>query len=294
MKLTRICIAVLTAFILLISLTGCLTHVFGENVDNFAEYKKDGTVPIPDGISTVVYVSKDYSTADKTEFVVKSLDDESENIIFTGHLGYEIDYAVVDKDNELLYYTFSNCRSESPDTYLIVYDLAAMQEVNKFLILDDSKNERVDFMPRLYLMDILFDETNNKVIIMLHNTKHSKYEYLSYDIETEEIEELGLSRHYDDIFKELHIIKDGDTHIYDILLINTLFVTDHFDYKPKYAGVYVYDGENNIRLTKSNHELGRPFWFDDKKYVICGSYVYDTAGKMHERKIADGMIKAVY
>jgi hypothetical protein len=295
MKKVRLYISALIVFVLSVSLTGCLTQVFGENVENFAEYKKNGTVEIPSEASTVIYFNKtydDYTEAgnpgDYSKLVVKNLKDETEKIIFQGHLGHDIDYVAVNKENERLYYTLLDWRSGDSYTYLIVYDLANMQEVNKLSLIEESSANGV-------LTGILFDEANGKVIFNLYRMSNED-EYLSFDIETAEIKKLGSSDYYDGLFEEINVyhIDYSGKMLFDIYLYNGLYDFHNSYHKPKYAGVYVYDGVNNIRVSKNSNEIAEQFWFEDQKYVISGSYVYDTEGKMFERKIADGIIKAVY
>ena len=66
------------------------------------------------------------------------------------------------------------------------------------------------------------------------------------------------------------------------------------NYKHKYNGTYINDGVNNIRISKMKTYSGNPIWLEDGKYVIYGSYIFDTSGKMKEIKISDGNVFAVY
>ncbi|MCL2722492.1 MAG: hypothetical protein FWD47_14270 [Treponema sp.] len=62
-------------------------------------------------------------------------------------------------------------------------------------------------------------------------------------------------------------------------------------------GTYIYDGKNNI-LISEKHEYdfgGTPIaWLENGKYVVFGSYIFDTSGKFNELKISDESIRAIW
>jgi len=287
-----------------------LTDIFGQNVENFVEYERTETVPLPKEISTVVYLNKTYDIyeeagkpGDESYLVVKNLADETEEIIFQGNLGHDIERVFVDKEKQRFYYTLCSWREDYGNTYLLSYDLAAMQNISKTLIFGSSEYGEG------FIMGMLFDETHGRIIFEAHyNLDEQEYDfdgrdYLSFDVEAEKIEKISQNT-YEEAFANLNTrnnpsaIYEGPNFtkmLFDVYLYDGPFDLHNAYYKPKYAGAYVNDGKNNIRVSKNQIAIGScTFWLEDGKYVISGSYIYDTSGKMFERKITDGEILAIY
>jgi len=86
MRTLKTCAIALLACMLLI---GCSGPVFGQNVERFVEYEKEGVVPVPDGISTVLYVMRGYrpdaaNPKNSVFLIVRDMADGAEKIIFEG------------------------------------------------------------------------------------------------------------------------------------------------------------------------------------------------------------------
>jgi len=288
----------MSGLLLCVLLTGCAGVGLLE-VENFVEYEKDGTVELPDGISTIIYFKRTYDAyteagkpGDESYLIAKNLADETETIILQGDLGIEIRHAVVDEENRRFFYTYWDVRRDIGRLHLVAYDLAAMREIKKSPFFSESAGVAL-------LMGMELDEADSgklrlEVIEDSGPPKFDgKWKYLLYDLETEETEVIaqGISdtEHYaasekQDVTKEFFEVYyyDGPPDFHNAY------------YKPEYAGIYINDGTNNIRISKNCNATGRTFWLEDGAYVISGSYLYDTSGKLFERKIADGEILAIF
>jgi len=278
-------------------LAGCSAGLL--EVENFVEYEKNGTVEIPGGISTIIYLQKTvdaYTEAnkpgDESYFIVKNLADETETMILQGNLGIEIRHVVVDEESQRLYYAFQDIRKDIGNLYLVAYDLAAMREIKKSPFFRESPFGAL-------LMSMALDEADpGKLRLEIYENGgpprfNGSWKYLSYDLETEETEVIaqGISdtEHYA-ASKEQSVTKE----FFDVYYYDGPPDFHNAYYKPEYAGIYINDGTNNIRISKNRNATGRTFWLEDGAYVVSGSYLYDTSGKMLERKIADGEVLAIF
>ena len=67
------------------------------------------------------------------------------------------------------------------------------------------------------------------------------------------------------------------------------------NFKHRYNGIYINDGTNNTRISRKITHLGANIiWLRDGKYVVSGSYIYDTSGRLKETKLIDGEILAIF
>ena len=301
MNTLKLCVSGLLICVLL---TGCASMGLLE-VENFVEYEKNGTVELPGGISTIIYFKQTldaYTEAgkpgDESYLVVKNLADETETIILQGNLGINIRHVVVDEENQRLYYTYWDVRKDIGRLHLVSYDLAAMREIKKSPFFNQSPGS-ASLMSMTLLMSMALDEADpGKLRLEVIEDSgppkfDGKWKYLLYDLETEETEVIaqGISNteHYAASKKQSDTKEFFDVYYYD-------GPPDFHNayYKPEYAGIYINDGTNNIRISKNRNATGRTFWLEDGAYVVSGSYLYDTSGKMLERKIADGEVLAIY
>ena len=288
----------MSGLLLCVFLTGCASVGLLE-VENFVEYEKNGTVKIPGGISTIIYFKKTYDAyteankpGDESYFIVKNLADETETIILQGNLGIEIDHVVVDEENRRLYYTLWDVRKDIGRLHLVAYDLADMREIKKSPFFSESAGVAL-------LMSMTLDEADpGKLRLEVIEDSgppkfNGKWKYLLYDLETEETEviaqEISNTEHYA-AFEKQNVTKE----FFDVYYYDGPPDFHNAYYKPEYAGIYINDGTNNIRISKNRNATGRTFWLEDGAYVVSGSYLYDTSGKMLERKIADGEVLAIY
>jgi len=281
-----------------------LVDIVGQDL-NFVEYKKTGTVSIPKRISTIIYFKKTsdlYKEAgdsgDKSYLILKELSDGTEKIIFQGNLGHQIQKAILDKENQLIFYTSVDWRDDLDNTYMITFSLETMQIVNKLLIVEWSETH-VE-----YLSEMIFDEANRNILFRIYyrldpmDFDSFDYKYLSYNIHTKKITTVSKTHFYERVVdinnKTTFVFEDDDyeKHLFSIFPEHSFLLNN---YKTKYNGFYLNDGTENIRLTKDERETGPAIiWLDDGKYVITGPYLYDTSGKTHELRIADGDVLVVY
>ncbi|MCL2504347.1 MAG: hypothetical protein FWE94_07145 [Coriobacteriia bacterium] len=292
MKALKTCGA---ALFVCIFLTGCSGPIFGRNVENFVEHEQAGTAPIPGEVSTVFYykVSDD---KDEAYFIAKNLADETEGLIFRGPRSQEIERVLADKASQRVYYTLQDWRENSERISLIVYDLASMQEASSILVFDRSASGYQDKL----LLDMLFDESHDKIIFQIGGGGGST-EFLVFDIATEKTEAIAQGPYYEELFaayeERLASLNEdrGDTKmLFEAPLYEGPLDPHNSYYKPKYAGIYVDDGTNNIRVSRNPNGVDRQFWLDDQKYVISGAYLYDASGRMTERQLIDyGWILAI-
>jgi hypothetical protein len=119
------------------------------------------------------------------------------------------------------------------------------------------------------------------------------------DINSGEIK--GISEDlYNKTLNYLNISDDPFTYTFGDSIKKLFFIHPYSDYLPanykhKYNGTYINNGSYNIRISRVYDYFTRDvFWLEDGQYVIFGSYIYATSGKIKETKIVDGRILAVY
>lgn len=278
-----------------------LVDFYGQNLENFVEYEKAGTVSIPEEIATIIFFKKTYElyesagdVGDKSYLILKYLSDETETVMFQGDLGANVNKLVIDKENRLLFYLLEPSREDYGNAYLIVYDLESMQEVSKTLILDRTKYSG-------YVFKMIYDEIVEKLLFeinyKLDDIWYDGMNHLSYDIQGGSL--MTISQEFYD--ERIAAINPEDTFVYKdqdcekyLFEVFPQYDTLSANYKTKYNGLYLSDGTNNIRLTEDGGVGCAMFWLDNGKYVITDYYLYDTSGKMQRLQIADGGVLAVY
>ena len=301
-------------FILILATRGPnspLVHIFGQSVANFQEYEKIGDVSIADiEISAVVYYKKTYDSytmagaeGDESYLVAKDLRTGSEQLVFAGNLGHDIKYVFVDVEKQRLYYTLNDARKAFNVFYLVVYDLIEMRELKKIIAIDTSiyKDDSLFLGGWGYIAKTIYDEASEKISFQVsYRTDDNYYDgaaYFSLDPDTEEVLEITKEMYdtYDNGYINKYAMPVTEKRLFEI---NSPNQSEYLiaNYKPKYNGIYVWDGHDNIRLTKNEKQyfIWKSLWLNDGQYVINGSYLYDASGKKHELKIADGDVLAVY
>jgi len=288
-----------------------LVYIFGQEVTGFREYEKTGDVSVEDiEISKVVYYKTthdSYKTAgasgDESYLVVKDLRSGEEQLVFTGNLGHNIKYVFVDKENQRLYYTLNGVREDFDRYFLVVYDLNAACEVKKIMMADIGvyRNANLFLGGGGLMTGAVFDEAKRtmyyNVNYRLNKVYYDGRAYFALDTGSEEVTEISkemYEKFRSDNVSKYSVLKTQKW-LYEIDSPNqSEYLTGN--YKPKYNGIYVEDGNNNIRLTKNTEQyyVWSSFWLNDGQYVINGSYLYDTSGMKREKRIADGAVIAVY
>jgi len=309
-----VCILFLTRFFLFGSPDSPLVDLVGKNLPGFVEYEKTGSVSISDiEKSSIVYLKKTYSdyekageAGDDSFLVLKRIADDSEVVIFRGNLGHQINNVFVDQENQSLVYTFEDNRGDYGKTYLVVFDLETMLETGRILMLDKDNyiNDEHFLGAGAYVYGVLFDETNHQILFQVEFRKDSIYynatEYFILDIRTGNISEISEGN-YDEASENLG--NNSFTYVQGDSVRELFFVYPSSDYLPanykhKYNGVYINDGANNIRISRSNYGAGNAmngaFWFANGQYVIIGSFLYDTSGRREGARIVDGAVLAVW
>jgi hypothetical protein len=288
-----------------------LVNLIGKNLDNFVEYKKTGNVSIFDKNLTIIY-QKDIMVEmgppekqKKGKYQISYLvlgqltENQKEYIIHENIIANKV---IVDKENKRLFYTFKDRSVGSYKNYLIVFDLATMQIINNILILDDIKYKS-EFLSVSDISEVLFDNIHNKILFQINHYHNIIYlkgkDYISFDIETRKMEDIS-EKIYNETLNNPNITKSPFSYMSDEGIKKLFFIYPYSDYLPanykhKYTGTYVNDGLNNIRISKlTSYSANDVFWLENGQYVIYGSYIYATSGKINETKIIDGKVLAVY
>ena len=293
------------------SLMSCLTYgrpdslfvnVVGRDLENFVEYEKTGKIPINSMDYTVIYLKRTSvemgpplkPTRGKylvKHLILRRIADGSEKTIYIEENNASIqEEAIVDKDNHRLFYIIQ----ERDDDFngklsLVVYDLENMRVLDKIVILEGRYNS--------HIYDIFFDETMSNLFLRIMTSYDQKL--VSINIDLSDVTEITKEQ-YEEVKADLNIPKDDYTYTSGGITMKLFSIFPYSDYLPanykhKYNGLYINDGLNNIRISEEdNYLISSNFWIEDGRYVIRGSSIYDTSGRMKEAEIADGLIIAVY
>jgi hypothetical protein len=291
----------------------------GKDLDNFLEYKQSEIISIDDKDLTIIYQRKTYdqysaypnlgganNPGDNSYLIVKKINENSEQVIFQGNLGHEIKYVFIDKINNCLYYTLNDNRKDLNIYYLIYFDLIKMQEINKITVIDTKKYKnptQASYLSGGFINNAVFDHINKNILFTIHfytaNGTNGN-EYISLNINTGKIDEISENI-YKDILEYLYISENSFTYSSKEGEKKLFVIAPYSDYLPanykhKYNGLYIYDGVNNIRISKLkiSYSSNNPIWFNDGQCVFYGSHLFDTSGRKKEAEIVDGIILAVY
>jgi hypothetical protein len=298
-----------------------------QDLDNFTEFEKTGTVSFQNTDLTLIYYKRildkkerNKPRSGKSYLILKKMSDGSENIIFQDHLGFFFHLVFVDKEKQRLVYTVRNTRGNNyEDTYIVFFDLNTMKEIKKISVKNSiKKNKREDFIydPNVTSIGTSYiDEINKKFIFRIWYSKGEVFhwlkkndnfiynegkDYIVFDLATELTDEILLeedkkiSDYYQISKKSSAYTSEGETKKLFYIFPDSKNLGKY--YKSEYYGTYINDGINNIRISNLyNDRIGyENFWLEDGKYVISGSYLLDTSGKMNELKITDGTVMAIY
>jgi len=298
MKTLRICGLVLLTISIL---AGCSGPIFGSDVENFAEYEKTGTVPLPDGIAKMIYLQRGThpnanSRSNGLFLVIRDMADDTEELIFEGHGSYSLQDLIVDTENLVVYYVISDYDDYLSKYYLVAFDLKTMQEMHQTVILDTTELE--DSTVAGMLFDGSFERIAFEIRCNLDENDHYRQgrEYRLFDVQTQTLQVIDPSTHYENLFAAYYQGWGINNRLYSVYLYEGPLDLHNSYYKPKYAGIYVDNGVNNIRVSTTYRELGPYFWFEDESYVISGAYLYDASGTTYERQLIDerGTVLAVW
>jgi hypothetical protein len=299
-------IFIICAFII----TSCFTYgrpdsIFvnfvGRDLDNLKEFDRINGITISNMNLKIVYIKREFiemgppETRTRgnylvTHLTIKHLYNDSEEItIFTKKHGINpgtINRVIIDKENQRLFFTVDENVDSIRGEYLYFYDLVNNQILNRILILNRERGA--------FISNVIFDKINNKIFFEIGRN------YISLDIISGNIEEITQNV-YKDILEYLNIIENNFTYTTtDNITMRIFTIIPFSDYLPanfkhKYNGTYINDGKNNIRISRNTNYLTRNiFWLEDGKYVLNGSYLFDTSGRMNEVKVIDGEILAIF
>jgi hypothetical protein len=327
-KIIFIIIFSIIGIICVFFIAACLTYgrpnsifvnIVGRNLDNFIEFDRTNKVLIEDFNYTIIYIKKNFiemgppETRTRGNYLVshltlRNMQNSSEEIIFTKKHGIDpgsINKVIVDKNNNRLFFTVEENISGSRGEYLYIYDLINMQIVNKILILDRANFQREDWLlSGAYISNEIFYEINGKMYFQINFNLDTVYyegrKYISVCINTGEIEEISHDM-YNNILEKLNVPEISFSYFQEDREIKFFVIYPFSDYLPanykhKYNGIYIYDGINNIRISKLDigYTSNRPIWLRRGEYVIFGSYLFDTSGRLAEIKLVDGDILAIF
>ena len=171
---------------------------------------------------------------------------------------------------------------------MAIFDLVNMRNIEKILIFDNPR------MLNPSATNMVFDRENNKILFEItYNllganlvTDRWRTHYISFNTKIREIEEITQYCYYDTLYA-LGISSNPFSHISQGVTRTLIFRNN---------GVFVNDGRNNIRISRTISSLlgNRPLWLGNGEYVIIGSYIFSTSGRLYETRIADGKILAVF
>jgi len=303
-------IFLLSFIICVFIITSCFTYgrpesIFvnfvGRELNNFKEFDRTNGITIVNLDIKIIYIKRDFIQMEPpevrtrgdylvTHLTIKDLSNDSEEItIFSKNHGINpgtINRAIIDKENQLLYFTVDENIDNLRGEFLYIYDLINRQILSRVLILNRERGA--------FITNVIFDKMNSKILFQIGRN------YISFDTNSGEMEEITQDE-YKNILEYLNIPENNFTYTTtDNITMRIFTIIPYSDYLPanfkhKYNGTYINDGNNNIRISGNTNYLTRNiFWLEDGKYVINGSYIFDTSGRMNEVKVIDGEILAIF
>ena len=290
-----------------------IANIVGKNLRDFVEHEKTGEISIENMDYTLIYrkhVLRELEPPERPTrgnysffyLAMKKLSNDAEEVII--HEG-RVERAVVDRENQLLFFMDDDRYWSDNRTiikyYLTIYDLAAMQPVDRIMVLDMSKYQEENIRNVAHITSMVFNYNENKLlfIVRVNRTGVSvATDYLSLNISTGEVNEIPEEQ-YTAMTNYLHI-QGRTTFIANETTMRLFWVAPSGNsplnsYKPRYWGLYINDGTSNIRISRQRQSPWRfPIWLGNGRYVVFGPYLFDTAGRLTEVKIADGEILTIF
>ena len=294
-----------------------LVNIVGKDLNNFIDMTKHQKDTLAlSGNYQLLYLRKTHEEyekpddkGDKAFLILEDIETNKKEILFEGHLGYDIDYAFFVPHEKSVLFTLENARKSEDKTYLYKYDLLKKMVILKYVLLDKSKYKDPDiFLGGIaYILELHFNENGQEFYLKVNHQKSSGefglYDYFIFDLGYGSKTKISSQK-----FEKLkNSIESNHTYGYSYLIekrnLRLFAIIPHSDYSPsnykhKYNGVYVNDGKNNIRISRINgYEImggSPPIWIEGGSKIISGGYLFDVEGVHREQKLVDGKILSVF
>lgn len=305
------------ALVLLCLLPACgadspLVHIFGKDIENFVDKTVDQKEPAKlNGEYLFLYLQKpDHfvergSSEDKVRLCLKNSAAGQVKTVFHGNLANRIEYGFIDSGRSRVLFTIKNWGgSQDRNTYLYVYDYEKnLIFQNRIPVLEPKKytNQPVG-ADGVFLDGIDLCENNTSVCTRIQYGQNEKGSY-RWDFNLIDIK-TGIRKTIDEetyrrLATESHLNSgvryESIKHGKKIELFSVYQYHDRIkeNPKPKYNGIYINDGKNNIRISRlDGYELlkSKPIWIEDDKKVIMGRYLVDIEGRQKAVTIINGQM----
>ncbi|MCU0858674.1 MAG: hypothetical protein MUC65_09770 [Pontiellaceae bacterium] len=305
-------------FVIIASLTcsGCFgppdsffVTLVGKDLPDFIDMTEgqEKAVTLPCGYQ-VLYSKENYDGSDKSKLILKDIDTQTEEVLLSGHLGYETDHAFFFSEKNAILFTFQNVRSSEKLVYLYTYDLASKKISSKEILLDEAtyKNPQYWLGACAYISELYFNHCDARIYFSVSYGKGDNddrsYDFYVYDV-SKQIKEKVDQEKFDELKNSIKSnLISGYSYLRDDEKLELFSIEPYSDYlpanyKPKYNGIYVNNGSQNVRISRINgHEIlsaPSPIWIENGTRILCSSYIFDTTGKYKEAKLVEGKILSV-
>jgi hypothetical protein len=240
---------------------------------------------------------------DRSSLILLNSSNHKREIIFDGHLGNLIEYAFFDPKEDIILFTWRNCRELKDTTFIYQYDLNTKKVVAKNILLveEDYKNPHIFLGGTVFISEVFFANENLYYKVRYQNDSSYNYydDYFEYNGKIK-----GTNKINEKEYKK-SLLSSGQNNLFqfktDSLKLKLFIIEPHSDYLPnnykhKYNGIYINDNKNNIRISNLNgydFMESNPIWIENGRKIFWGSYLFDTSGNKKELEIVDGNILAV-
>ena len=286
------CIFFIFSFLLFGSPNSKIVNIVGKNLKNFVEYEKTGTASLKNMDYTIVFFRNTFIEKDRQPFgkgqylysylITRQLSNEfSEFIIDEGNFNTDI---LVDEKNNRFFYISKDFDRKS--CFFNIFNYKTYKNEDKVLITNKSS----------LIHRMIFDNTNENVLFYGFDGKNNFY--LDLDINTGYVKEsteeqyMAASKIFPYSINTSYVSEQKKLELFSIIPSSDYLPAN---YKHKYTGIYINDGEKSIRILKNAFYITTPvYWFEDGQFVIFNKFLVDTSGKMNEAIIADSPIRALF
>lgn len=292
-----------------------LVYILGKDIPNFVDKTKDQKEPATlSGEYLFLYMEESdrYSKKpgkDKDRVLLKNSSTGQVDTIFEGNMPIVRNYGfILPEVHKVLFTTEGEIGSkDSSVTYICVYDYQKHELLLKVVAMDERKypSERYTYSGGSLLSNVILCAHNTSICTRIKYDKkgvdHYLFDYHIIDINTgvrKEIDEETFRKLKAESEMENAVRYESSRHGKKIKLFSVYQYHDRIreNPKPKYNGIYINDGKNNIRISRiDGYELlkSKPIWVDDDRKVIIGKYLVDIEGKQKTSVLTDkGMADA--
>ena len=293
-------VAILAIFLGLLPACGAdspLVYVFGKDIENFVDRTADQKESAKlKGEYLFLYLQKPDrfvergSSEDKVRLFLKDSLTGQVETVFEGKLGTEIKYGFILPKAHIILFTLEDWRSKDDNMYMYTYNYqenVLLQQ--KIRIFEPKKytNEPLWVGGGVFLDTVDLCLNNTSLCTRIKYGQNEKG-YYCFDFNVIDIK-TGVRKTIDEqtyrrLATESHMgsavryesVKNGKK----IKLFSVYQYNDRIreNPKPKYNGIYINDGKNNIRISRlDGYELlkSKPVWVENDTKVIIGCYLLE-------------------